>query len=108
MTSSFIPWVSSLGQADPLHIIPLLYAGVTLVSMIIPLTAEITMTGSLLLRTGLPVIMVSIMGIVIWSSPIAVGLYWTTNALFAIMERGFYRTSVGRRLVNKGLPAAST
>jgi YidC/Oxa1 family membrane protein insertase len=52
MTSGMIPWVSSLGQFDPMHIVPVLYALITLVSMLIPLTSEIVMAGSFLKHAG--------------------------------------------------------
>ncbi|MEW9700340.1 YidC/Oxa1 family membrane protein insertase [Paenibacillus sp. SI8] len=102
MSSHIVPWISTLGQSDPFHLVPLIYAGITFISMIVPLTNEMTVTGSLLTRLSMPLIMVLIMAIVMWSSPVAIGLYWTTNSLFAIAERLFYRTVIGRRWISRG------
>ncbi|MFD0695894.1 YidC/Oxa1 family membrane protein insertase [Paenibacillus sp. GCM10027628] len=102
MTSHLVPWMSSLGAGDPFHLVPLLYAVVTFISMIVPLTSEIAVTGSWVSRMTLPLIMVMIMSAVMWSAPVAIGLYWMTNSLFAIVERGFYRTPIGRRWVTHG------
>jgi YidC/Oxa1 family membrane protein insertase len=103
MTSGMIPWVSSLGQWDPLHIVPLAGAVLTLISMLIPLTAEMITAGSMVQRAGLPLIFVGIFTIFMWGSPVAVCLYSATSSLFGLMERGFYRTTLGRRLILKGI-----
>ncbi|MCD1259277.1 YidC/Oxa1 family membrane protein insertase [Paenibacillus athensensis] len=99
MTSHLIPWVATLGQFDPLHIIPVAYALITLASMLMPLVPDMAVAGSTLQRLGLPLVM--------WSAPVAVGMYSATNALFAIAERGFYRTPLGRKWLLQGMPAAS-
>jgi YidC/Oxa1 family membrane protein insertase len=104
MTSGVIPWVSSLGQFDPTHIMPFAGALFTFASMLIPLTSEMAITGSLLKRAGLPLTMVGIFAAVMWWSPVAVCLYSAASSLFALMERGFYRTSFGRRLILEGMP----
>ncbi|MBD0381009.1 YidC/Oxa1 family membrane protein insertase [Paenibacillus sedimenti] len=103
MTSHLVPWVATLGVSDPLHVVPLLYAVVTFISMILPLTNEVAVTGSLLTRMTLPLIMVIIMSVIIWTAPVAIGLYWTTNSLFAIIERIFYRTPLGRKWVTRDI-----
>jgi YidC/Oxa1 family membrane protein insertase len=104
MASSLISWVSSLGQADPYHLLPVIYAFMTFMSMIVPLTPEISVAGSMMQRAGLPFIFVTIMTSVMWGAPIALALYGTTNALFTLMERGFYRTPWGKRLLLAGVP----
>jgi YidC/Oxa1 family membrane protein insertase len=104
MTSGIIPWVTSLGQLDPMHIVPIAGAAITFISMLIPLTSEMAVAGSILQRAGLPLIMVGIFGAVMWWSPVAVCLYSATSSLFALLERGFYRTSFGKRLILEGMP----
>jgi YidC/Oxa1 family membrane protein insertase len=104
MTSGIIPWVASLGQLDPMHIVPIAGALITFVSMLIPLTSEMAVAGSTLKRAGLPLIMVGIFAAIMWWSPVAVCLYSATSSLFALMERGFYRTSFGKRLILEGMP----
>jgi YidC/Oxa1 family membrane protein insertase len=104
MTSGIIPWVTSLGQLDPMHIVPIAGAVITFASMLIPLTSEMAVASSMLQRAGLPLIMVGIFASVMWWSPVAVCLYSATSSLFALMERGFYRTSFGKRLILEGMP----
>ncbi|NEW08639.1 YidC/Oxa1 family membrane protein insertase [Paenibacillus sp. SYP-B3998] len=102
MTSHFVPWIATLGQSDPMHIVPLAYAAVTFISMVVPLTNEIAATGSILSRVSVPALIVLVMAVIIWSSPVAIGLYWTTNSLFAIGERIWYRTPLGKKWIIHG------
>lgn len=105
MSSHIVPWLHSLGQSDPLHIVPIVYGVFMLASMWIPLTSEMAVTGSMLSRTALPVFMAVIMSMVMWWAPAAVGLYGIAGSLFAAAERGFYRTPLGRRWLRIELPA---
>jgi len=107
MTSHLIPWVATLGQFDPLHIVPVFYALIMLVSMLVPLVPDMAVVGSTLQRFGLPLAMMGVMAFVMWGAPVAVGMYSATNALFAIAERGFYRTPLGRKWLLQGMPAAA-
>ncbi|WP_127585451.1 YidC/Oxa1 family membrane protein insertase [Paenibacillus koleovorans] len=38
---------------------------------------------------------------VMWRSPAALGLYWMTGTVFGLLERGFYRTAWGKRLLSR-------
>jgi YidC/Oxa1 family membrane protein insertase len=99
MTSMLVPWVSTLAHADSLHIMPFLAAGLTFVSSIIPLTSEISIQASTRQRLGLSLIVSTIFIFMMWRSPIALGLYWATSSLYALLERWFYRTRVGKNLL---------
>ncbi|MDB5052200.1 MAG: hypothetical protein JWM44_250 [Bacilli bacterium] len=99
MTSVLVPWVTSLAQSDFLHWIPLIAGVLTFLSSMIPLTSELTASVSVRQRIGISLLTTMIFSLVIWRSPIAVGLYWITSSLYALMERGFYRTRIGKRLL---------
>lgn len=105
MSSLLVPWVASFAQSDPWHIVPIAYAAVSFVSMLIPLTAELA--GSGLSRSLLPLLATGLSLLFLWRMPVALGLYWTANKLYFILERLFFRTGWGRRLLYKNIPEAS-
>ncbi|MFL1676393.1 YidC/Oxa1 family membrane protein insertase [Paenibacillus dendritiformis] len=107
MSSLLVPWVASFAQSDPWHIVPIAYAAVSFVSMLIPLTAELAGTGSGLSRSLLPLLATGLSLLFLWRMPVALGLYWTANKLYFILERLFFRTGWGRRLLYKNMPEAS-
>ncbi|MDK8179305.1 YidC/Oxa1 family membrane protein insertase [Paenibacillus sp. UMB4589-SE434] len=107
MSSTFIPWVSSFGQSDPYHVMPILYALLSFVAMMIPVVPELAVAGSMLKRMGLPFIFTAIMLMVFWQAPVALGLYWAVNAMFTLIERLIYRTPIGQRLLRKGVPGTA-
>jgi YidC/Oxa1 family membrane protein insertase len=100
MTSLLVPWVASLAHSDSMHMIPFLAGALTFLSSMIPLTSEVALTVSKQQKLGFSLAATFVFIIVMWRSPIALGLYWTTNSLYALMERGFYRTKIGRKLLN--------
>jgi YidC/Oxa1 family membrane protein insertase len=99
MTSILVPWVATLAQSDSLHIMPWLAAGLTFVSSMIPLTSELSIQTSSRQKLGLSLFMSVVFIFMMWRSPIALGLYWTTNSIFGLLERWIYRTWVGKRLL---------
>ncbi|MGG1663938.1 YidC/Oxa1 family membrane protein insertase [Brevibacillus sp. NRS-1366] len=102
MSSSFIPWVASFSQFDPWHILPALAAGLTFVTSMVPLTSEMAADSSLIQRMGSSLVMVIVFLMVLWKAPVALGLYWTSGSLFGLLERGFYRSRLGRKVLQSG------
>lgn len=107
MNSFLVPWVASFAQSDPWHIVPIGYAAMSFISMLIPLTTELAGTGSGLSRSLLPLLATGLSLLFLWRMPVALGLYWTANKLYFILERLFFRTGWGRRLLYKNMPEAS-
>jgi YidC/Oxa1 family membrane protein insertase len=99
MTSVLVPWVATLAHADSLHIMPFLAAALTFASSMIPLTSEMSLQTSTRQRLGISVFASMIYIFMMWRSPIALGIYWATSSLYALLERWFYRTNVGKRLL---------
>lgn len=99
MSSSLIPWVVTFAQTDALHILPALAAGLTFLTSMIPLSGDMIPQAPIGQRMGMSLIMVVVFLFVLWKAPVALGLYWTTGSLFALLERGFYRTSLGKKLL---------
>jgi len=89
MTSVLVPWVTTLAHSDPWHIVPLVYAILSFVGFLIPLTNELAAAQSIVGRISLLLLFSGFFSIMLWSSPIALGLYWTANAI-AVLLRGFY------------------
>ncbi|WP_314589595.1 YidC/Oxa1 family membrane protein insertase [Paenibacillus terrigena] len=103
MTSTLVSWVQTLSQADPLHILPVLSALLTLVAALIPITLELTILQAAKKQAGISLVMNLIYLFVLWRSPIAVGLYYVTSAVFAVMEKLLYRTKWGQKLLYRGI-----
>jgi YidC/Oxa1 family membrane protein insertase len=99
MTSLLVPWVATLAQSDSLHIIPWLTAGITFLASMIPLTSQLSLHVSARQKLGLSLFTSAIFFFMMWRSPIALGLYWTTSSLYTLLERGFYRTRMGKKLL---------
>ncbi|GED66550.1 hypothetical protein BRE01_02520 [Brevibacillus reuszeri] len=102
MSSSLIPWVASFAQFDPWHLLPALAAGLTFITSMIPLTAEMSTDSSLITRMLSSAVMVVVFLMVLWKAPVALGLYWTSGSLFGLLERGFYRSRLGRSVLMRG------
>ncbi|MGG4494444.1 YidC/Oxa1 family membrane protein insertase [Brevibacillus reuszeri] len=102
MSSSLIPWVASFAQFDPWHLLPALAAGLTFITSMIPLTAEMSTDSSLITRMLSSAVMVVVFLLVLWKAPVALGLYWTSGSLFGLLERGFYRSRLGRSVLMRG------
>lgn len=100
MTSFLIPWVPSFAHADPFHVLPILSAGLSFLSSLLPLTSDLTSRVSSAQRFLPGIVMLPIILIFMWRAPVAVGLYWATGSLFAVCERLFYRTKVGKKLLS--------
>jgi YidC/Oxa1 family membrane protein insertase len=99
MTSMLIPWVSNLAQSDSLHLIPVLTAVISCITGLIPLTtAGIPVSGTNKLLTAALMLIIPLT--FMWRSPAALGLYWMTSTGFGLLERGFYRTRWGKRLLS--------
>ncbi|WP_044642219.1 YidC/Oxa1 family membrane protein insertase [Risungbinella massiliensis] len=101
VSTAILPWIDSLHSPDPLHITPIVYAVVSLIASCIPLTSEAVVASSMLQRAGFPMLISIIFLFVMWSAPVAIGLYWISNSIFTIVERGFYRTAWGKKLLYK-------
>ncbi len=104
MSSAFIPWVVTFAQNDSLHVLPALAAGLTFFTSMIPLTGDMITQAPIGQRVFTSLLMVAIFMFILWKAPVALGLYWTTGSLFGLLERGFYRTSWGRKLLLHGAP----
>ncbi|MBP1992284.1 YidC/Oxa1 family membrane protein insertase [Paenibacillus eucommiae] len=102
MSSLLLPWVSNLGQYDPWHIIPIVCSIFSFISYLVPLTNELIAMQSFNQRIGMSLLFAGIFLVVMWKSPVALALYWTTNSVFAILERIFYRTKLGRAMLLRG------
>jgi len=100
MSSSLIPWVASFSQFDPWHILPALAAGLTFATSMIPLTSEMAADSSLIQRMISSLVMVMVFLMVLWKAPVALGLYWTSGSLFGLLERGFYRSRLGKKVLH--------
>jgi YidC/Oxa1 family membrane protein insertase len=106
MSSHLIPWVNHLAEADYLHILPLAAAGLAFISSLIPVVARKTPDGTgARKRMVMALIFALIPLLITWHSPAALGLYWITGTVFGLLERAFYRTMTGKRLLQKGIPS---
>ncbi|WP_152396848.1 YidC/Oxa1 family membrane protein insertase [Paenibacillus guangzhouensis] len=103
MSSTIVSWVDTLSQADPLHVLPILSTLLTLVAALIPITMELTILQAAKKQAGLSIVMNLFYLFVLWRSPIAIGLYYTSSAVFALMEKLVYRTRWGQKLLYRGM-----
>ncbi|WP_426450883.1 YidC/Oxa1 family membrane protein insertase [Paenibacillus sp. S-38] len=107
MTTVLLPWMASLGTADPLHLLPLAAGLLSAAAGLIPL-ADVPSLGSALPGIGSRFVLGGLLLLVplavTWTAPAAVAMYWTAGSAFALLERLFYRTAPGRRLLRRGLP----
>ncbi|MFC0213086.1 YidC/Oxa1 family membrane protein insertase [Paenibacillus chartarius] len=102
MTSVLLPWIGNLSMSDPLHVLPLLTALGTGLTVLIPLTADSAAASPTAVWTGRTVMLalaVLLPLAFMWRAPAALGLYWLTSSAFSLMERLFYRTGWGKRLL---------
>ncbi|MCZ8524013.1 MULTISPECIES: YidC/Oxa1 family membrane protein insertase [Paenibacillus] len=110
MTTFLLPWMASLGVADPLHLLPLAAGLLSAAAGLLPM-AEAPVLGSMAPGMGsrvfLGLLLLLVPLAVTWAAPAAVGLYWAAGSAFGLLERLFYRTPPGRRLVRRGLPEAA-
>lgn len=116
MSSHLVPWIGHLADADPYRILPVAAAVLAFASAIIPLAAlpgavGTAGTSGFRKKAGLAGFLALLPLLVTWHAPAALGIYWMTGTVFGLLERGFYRTQAGRRLLAKGLlvpaPAAA-
>ncbi|MDO3681138.1 YidC/Oxa1 family membrane protein insertase [Paenibacillus ehimensis] len=107
MTSILIPWVAHLAEADPFHLIPIATGLLSFAVGMIPLAdaAAVSMSGSKRLLFGTILLLIPL--VITWRAPVALGLYWLSGSVFSLLERLFYRTSAGKRLLRRGLPEAA-
>jgi YidC/Oxa1 family membrane protein insertase len=75
------------------------------VGSLIPLTTELTLLQAMRKTAGISLIMNVVYLFVLWSSPIALGLYYTASGIFALAEKLFYRTKWGQQLLHRGIEA---
>jgi YidC/Oxa1 family membrane protein insertase len=101
MTSLLLPWAANLAQADPYHLVPAATAVLSFVTGLIPLTGTALAAAGAggMNRWTLAIIIALVPLLFMWRSPIALGLYWMTSSAFGLLERGFYRTDWGKRLL---------
>lgn len=77
--SILIPWVVSLGSADPFHLIPILYGVIQIIGVIFKGNQQNLMQlVPYLLLIGF-----------LWNASASMGIYWIVNGVFGIIE-GFY------------------
>ena len=79
--SILIPWAISLGSADPLHILPILYAVVQLVSTLLK------NSGNNIMQT-LPFLLIILF---LWNSPVSLWIYWMVNGVFSLGEGLYFK-----------------
>ena len=79
--SIIIPWAISLGNADPLHILPILYAIIQFSSTILK------NSGQNILQT-LPFLLIILF---LWNSPVSLWIYWIVNGLFSLGEGIYFK-----------------
>lgn len=107
MTSALIPWLQTLGSADTLHVLPLLYGLLTGIGMMIPPVPEAAVQPAGM-RLAIAAVVAVIPLVIMWRSPAALVLYWAASGVVTIAERLFFRTGPGRRWAAKGLPETET
>jgi YidC/Oxa1 family membrane protein insertase len=100
MSSVLIPWVISFSQNDSWHILPVLSGAITFVTNLIPLTSDFLVTTPMNKRITMSLMIAPVFLLFMWKAPVALCLYWVTGSFWALMERGFYRTRVGKALLN--------
>ncbi|MEY9092822.1 YidC/Oxa1 family membrane protein insertase [Paenibacillus sp. RC84] len=104
MTSMLIPWMPSLGVPDPAHALPVLYGIIGWLGMLISLVPDPAASQPALLRAGMPLVIMGVSLTVMWRSPAALVLYWAGSGIVTILERLFFRSSYGQKLLHKGIP----
>jgi YidC/Oxa1 family membrane protein insertase len=105
MTSALLPWMLDLAHADPLHLLPLASGAITaLTGLIPPILPRAGLEAGTAKRLFTALALMSIPIAVTWRSPAALGLYWLTGSVFQLLERLFYRTPYGKRMLYRGLP----
>lgn len=105
MTSMLIPWMQMLGVPDPSHALPMLYGLIGWMGMLISLVPDQAASQSALLKAGMPLIITAVSLAVMWRSPAALVLYWAGSGTITIVERLFFRSSFGQKLLHKGIPS---
>lgn len=85
--SILVPWVISLGNPDPLIILPIFYG-------IIQLAASILRSNGNNLMQSLPLLLIVLF---LWSSPVSLWIYWIVNGLFSVGEGLYFKR------MNKGV-----
>lgn len=107
MYSILLPWVVTFAQSDPWHIIPIFSTLLTFLNAMIPLAGDLTIATPIGQRLLPMLLIIPVSLVFLWKAPIALGLYWTAGSIFALLERGFYRTRFGRTLLLQGTPTQS-
>ncbi|MFM1652984.1 YidC/Oxa1 family membrane protein insertase [Brevibacillus sp. B_LB10_24] len=107
MSSILIPWVSTFAQPDAWHILPALSISFTYLVHLLPLTGDLLPALPLGQRAGTGLLMVPVLLLFLWKAPVATALYWVAGSIFALLERVFYRTAWGRRVLSRGLMEAA-
>ena len=102
MVSSILPWVVTFGHADPLHILPILSGLLTFTTISLPMLPEMGEVVPLLKRILPALFITPILILFMWKLPVAISLYWATGNLYALGERLFYRSPIGKRVLHKG------
>jgi len=107
MSSILIPWVSTFAQPDEWHILPVLSVGFTYLTNLLPLTGDLLPAAPLGQRAGIGLLMIPVLLLFLWKAPAATALYWVAGSIFALLERVFYRTGWGRRVLRRGVTEAA-
>ncbi|WP_139489447.1 YidC/Oxa1 family membrane protein insertase [Brevibacillus dissolubilis] len=103
MSSILIPWVSTFAEADAWHLLPVLAGALTFATNMIPLTNENSQQAPFGTRITMSVVMVGMFTMLLWKAPVALALYWTTGSAYVLLERAFYRTKMGKTVLNRRL-----
>jgi len=92
LTAHWLPWISEgLGNADPLHILPIIAGATQLVSSVMfqptvqPKTVDPQQKMMQSMQYYFPLLTVFIA----WQLPAGLGLYWVTTTLFGIVQQYF-------------------
>ena len=92
LTAHWLPWMTGgLGEADPLHILPIL-AGVTqLISSVMfqPMAQPKTIDSQQKMMQSMQYYFPLLTVFIAWSLPAGLGLYWVTTTLFGIVQQYF-------------------
>lgn len=93
ITTSLIPWVSSLGMMDPSHVLPLLVAGLSAAGVLVPMISPEGAEGVQQAGKMMPIlIMFPVMLFFLWKAPVAIALYMGASSVWGMAERLFLRS----------------
>lgn len=102
MMSFILPWIVTFAEADPWHVLPILSGVLTFITMSLPILPEMNEAMTLAKRILPALVLTPVLIAIMWNLPVAISLYWTTGNLYALAERLFFRTRIGKYIIQKG------